>query len=204
MPDGHRACVVVHEGDGDRRTHACGCRILDGAPVNAVVGGLDELGDRGLALKGTLALCDCGRCEPGRDLAGLGATHAVGDREQRRIAHVRVFVAEPPPTGVGDARDVSDPHDSTRSWVSPMRIKSPGPASLADVTGAPLTNVPFVEPRSSTQAPPSAGVICACRLDTYSSSSKRKVEPGPRPIVVASRSVRRRPADNVGLEMTES
>ena len=34
-----------------------------------------------------------GRGEPRRDLAGLRAAHAVGDREQRRLADVRVLVA---------------------------------------------------------------------------------------------------------------
>ena len=64
---------------------------------------------------------------------------------------------------------------ATWSSVSPMRTTSPARRSRAPFRRAPLTNVPFVEPRSSTQTPSGRGSMRACRAEANSS----RVEPDP-------------------------
>ena len=166
MSDGDRAGVAVEKGHSHGRPHSGGGRILDRAAVDAFVRRLDELRDGVLTVDAALALGQRGRGEVGRELSRLRAAHAVRHGEQRWVADCSVFVAQPPPAGVGARRDATDPHDSTRSWVSPIRIRSPVWRSRGLVTWAPFTNEPFVEPRSSNQTPVSAGVIRAWRLET--------------------------------------
>ena len=73
------------------------------AGVDLRVGVLDERGERSSAAAepsgrpGSNAATAISR----RDLAGLGAAHAVGDREQRRADEVGVLVALPLAAGVG-------------------------------------------------------------------------------------------------------
>ena len=51
------------------------------------------------------------------DLAGLRAAHAVGDREQRRLADVRVLVAA---AACGRGRSLAALADAERSWLEPQ------------------------------------------------------------------------------------
>jgi len=60
-------------------------------------------------------------------------------------------------------------------------MTSPGCRSRALVTRAPFTNVPFVEPASSTQRPSVRLSIVAWRLETVVSASRRMVLSTARP-----------------------
>ena len=78
----------------------------------------------------------------------------------------------------------------------------PGWSSRALVTRAPLTNVPFVEPESSTQIPSVRLSRTAWRFETVVSASSRIAFSAPRPtrvVVVSSNSV---PGSSAGLERT--
>ena len=88
------------------------------------------------------------------DLAGARAAHAVGDREERRLEDVRVLVVVPLAARVGADLLLADlrvtAHGSNLRSVSPTRTTSPGASRRSRVRRMPLTNVPFVEPMSST------------------------------------------------------
>jgi len=94
--------VAVEQRDGHRRAHARGGRVRAGALVHASVGLLDQPGDILFPGRFPFRMLNGGRREVRSDLAGLRTAHAVGDREQRRVADVRVLVPPPPPAGVGD------------------------------------------------------------------------------------------------------
>ena len=71
--------------------------------------------------------------------------------------------------------DAAEPHASTLRSVWPTRTTSPLASRRGVVTRAPLTNVPFVEPRSSTQTPSRRGSKRACRAEANSSPSSGTV-----------------------------
>ena len=62
---------------------------------------------------------------------------------------------------VGDGCRAADPHACTCSSVAPILMTSPTFATRPFFSFEPLTNVPFVEPRSSTHAPFGRGSIRA-------------------------------------------
>ena len=91
------------------------------------------------------------------DLARLGAAHAVGDREQRRVADEGVLVAAPLAAGVGLAVALrrsrlraSSVTARTAGQSRRSARRRRGPTAARAVRRMPLTNVPFVEPASST------------------------------------------------------
>ena len=120
------------------------------------------------------AVLQRGRSDAGRDLARPRAAHAVRDREERRLEDERVLVAHPASRPVSvTRRRAADPHACTCSSVAPILITSPTFASSALFSFEPFTNVPFVEPRSSTHAPLGRGSMRACVADANSSRSSR-------------------------------
>ncbi len=137
----HDHAAVLDPGDGHRRPHAGGGRILVRAFVDAEVRGLDQLDDvRGAAGTGAAGVLEqrVGGDRRG-DFPGLRAAHAVGDREERRLADERVLVvpALPARVRVGEARD--QPHRSNLRSVSPMRTRSPGARRRSRVSRTPFT-----------------------------------------------------------------
>ena len=70
------------------------------------------------------------------------------------------------------------------------------------MTRAPLTNVPFVEPTSSTQRPSGRGSSSAWRVETKSSPSSRIAFSPPRPRRVGTFSSTVRPDCSAGLSST--
>ena len=116
-----------------------------------------QLRERLLAERGREPLLERGRGETRGDLACLGAADTVGDREERRVADERVLVLGTPATRVGERAGAARSHASTLRSVCPIRTTSPAVRSRAVVTRAPLTNVPLVEPTSSTQRPSGRG-----------------------------------------------
>ena len=68
-------------------------------PLFAIADGMG--GAQAGELASSLAAANCAGCEVRGELAGLGAAHAVGDREQRRLDDVFVFVSAPLLTSVG-------------------------------------------------------------------------------------------------------
>src|SRR5207344_1175970 len=93
------------------------------------------------------------------------AAHPVRDGEQRWLEDVCILVAEAPAAGIREPGRAADPHGCTCSSVSPTRIRSPTRASWARSSFLPFTNVPFVDPRSLTNAPSGRGSMRACRPD---------------------------------------
>src|SRR5947207_1481054 len=127
----------MEERDRHRRAHAGGALVVDRPLVDATVRLLDQLGDAPLAVPVVVALAALLQCrggERGGDLAGLRPAHPVGDREQRRVADVRVFVAAPLPPGVRLPYTLTDLHVSNRRSVSPMRTTSPGTSRRSRLT----------------------------------------------------------------------
>ncbi len=155
------ACALDERG-GDRRPHPGGGRIGVGALVDAAVRLLDQRDDALLAAdRAGVGVLERRRSEPRRDLARLGAAHAVGDREERRGDDERVLVAPPLVAGVRLAADGADAHSSNLSSVSPTRTTSPRSSLRGRSIRAPFTYVPFVEP---TSLDPDA---VAARLDPH-------------------------------------
>src|SRR5436305_10099417 len=115
--------VALDERDGHRRPHS-GCRrVLARALIDAPVRLLDQLRDAALAAAGgAFVLAHGAGGEARRELAGLRAAHAVGDRKERRRDDVLVLVS---PALLAGVRAVADLHDSTQvsylSSVSPLR-----------------------------------------------------------------------------------
>src|SRR5262249_12799482 len=117
---------------------------------------LDQVDDPLLAAGRGAALLQRGGSKPRRDLAGLGAAHPVGNREERRLADVRVLVVTTLAPGVRDRAGAAD-HWSTLRSVSPDRPASPIVSRRGRSRRPPFRNVPFVEPRSCTQTPSCRG-----------------------------------------------
>jgi len=99
------------------------------------------------------------------DLAGACAAHPVRDREERRAQDERVLVLTALPSRVGRRRGLAELHGSNLRSVSPTRTTSPAASRRSRVTRMPFTNVPFVEPMSSTQIPSRRGSIRAWRVE---------------------------------------
>src|SRR6185503_13629355 len=128
-----RDAAVLDERDRHRRAHAGGGGVLRLALVDPPVGLLNQVVDPLLAARQLAGLVAQRRgCQARGELARLGAAHAVGDSEQRRLADVGVLVVPPPPAGVRDAGRLAEPgHASYLSSVSPTRTMSPGVSRLA-------------------------------------------------------------------------
>ena len=176
--------VRLDERDRHRRPHAARRRVVRRALVHAAVRLLDELDDAILAAALRLRLVQRAGGERRGDLAGPRAAHAVGDREQRRPHDERVLVLPALPSGVGRDGVAPELHVSNLRSVSPMRTTSPGASRRSRVSRMPFTNVPFVEPMSSTQIPSRRGSMRAWRVDAYSSSGSGMSFVRPRPNVI--------------------
>ena len=105
-----RQLALAQPGGRQRRAHSG--QLLVGArqPVHALVGLGDEarealLGGARPVGQAVVKGLDRG---PRRDLAGLSATHAVGDDEQGRRCEGRVLVAAPLTAGVGTLEVIGD------------------------------------------------------------------------------------------------
>src|SRR5207302_1791299 len=103
-----RDAIVLGERNGDRRTHARGVRIGARPVVDATVRLLDQVEDPILPAAADRALAEGRSCEARRDLTRLRAAHAVRNREERRLANVRVLIAPSLAPGVGDDGDAAD------------------------------------------------------------------------------------------------
>ena len=121
-----RAGRLVDEECREGRSHACGVRIDRRAFVDPPVGLGDECHEYLFALAPQPTLSERGRGQPRRDLTRLCSADAVGDGEERWLAHVRVLVVEPAATRIRERRSATDPHASTRNSVSPIFTRSPG------------------------------------------------------------------------------
>src|SRR6266545_8295832 len=179
--------VVLDERDRDRRPHARGVGIAARAVVDPAVRLLDQVGDAPLTPGVGTALLQRGGGEPRGDLAGLRAAHAVGDREQGRLDDVRVLVVPACAARIRDGGDSPD-HLSYLRSVSPTRTMSPSVSRRGCSRRAPLRYVPFVDPRSCTQAPSCRGSNRACRADAYSSAPIAMSFCPPRPLVSCAES----------------
>ena len=151
VPDRDLPVGLEHR-DRHRRAHPRRRRVGGGALVDAQVRGLDQRDDALLAGRARIevGLGDRGRRELGGDLAGLRAAHPVGDREHRRRGDEVVLVVPPLAPDIRLRRRARDSHRSNLRSVSPIRTTSPGTRRRSRSSRMPLTNVPFVEPMSST------------------------------------------------------
>src|SRR3712207_3652297 len=102
----------------------------------------------------------------------LEAADAVGDREERLVAalahqeHVLVVGADLPCVGCTEGfQEQHSPraYSSYRKVVEPTRTVSPCLRGVAPTVLRPLTNVPLVDPRSSTYSRPPWRVSWAWR-----------------------------------------
>src|SRR5205823_343263 len=107
----------------------------------------------------------------------------VGDREQRGAADVRILVVPALAPRIGARVALSELHGSNLRSVSPIRTTSPATSRRSRVSRIPLTNVPFVEPMSSTQIPSRRGSKRAWRVEAYSSPEIGTSLFAPRPTV---------------------
>src|SRR5512132_1400683 len=105
MPKGD--LPVLDECDGHRRPHAGGARVAVRAVVHAPIGLLDQGDNPLLSPFVRTALLQRRSREPRRYLAGLRASHPVGDREERGLDDVGVLVATALATGIGDRTDAT-------------------------------------------------------------------------------------------------
>src|SRR6185503_8213153 len=146
-----------------------------------------QVGDPLLAAGVGPAFLERGRREPRGDLAGLGASHPVSDREQGRLDDVGILVVPARAPRIGDGGDAAD-HVSYLRSVSPTRTMSPSESRRGRSSRAPLRYVPLVDPRSCTQMPSCRGSKRACRADAYSSVRIGMSFWPPRPIVSCAES----------------
>ena len=103
-----------------------------------------------------------------RDVARSGAAHAVGEHQQVRARVAGVLVVLTQQAHVGAGRVVEgDDHRYRRSsmTVCPTRIGVPIGTWTGPWTCELPSQVPLVEPRSSTYQTPSEGKIRACRVE---------------------------------------
>jgi len=125
MADDQR--VAADEGGRDRRPHPGDLRVVGCALVDAPVRLLDDRRQPLLRLElvRPVELAE-GRCGESRgDFAGLRASHAVRDREERWLDDERILVPPPFAARVGEAGAVQDLHRSNLSSVSPIWTRSP-------------------------------------------------------------------------------
>ena len=154
-----RDLVVAQHRRRQRGPHAGSGGVLLGELVDLAVrllGDLLQLPLRGGVVVARAALEGAGG-DPGGDLAGLRAAHAVGHGEQRRPGEVGVLVGVPLAPGVGLVcllGDVQHQDTSKRNSVSPIRITSPGVSSASPCSSRELRSVPLVEFMSSTKYAP--------------------------------------------------
>src|SRR5581483_6414053 len=89
------------------------------------------------------------------NFAGLVSTDAVGDRDEWEVGEERVLVLIADASWVGQRRN-SEVHYARASRTDrPTATVSPGRRMTGRVNGRSFTNVPLVEPRSSTYHSPS-------------------------------------------------
>ena len=144
----------VDDRGGDRRPHPGQGGVVVRELVDLPVRGLDRRPQERLrAPVGEVAVEGVGR-GPRGDLAGLGATHPVGDDEDRRPDEERVLVGAPLAAGVGSECLVVDPEHqrhpaSNLKAVSPILTTSPSIICASPVRLASLRRVPLVEFMSS-------------------------------------------------------
>src|SRR6185503_377769 len=172
--------LFVDGGGRQRRAHAGDLAVRDRTFEDGAVGGADHLGKR--CLSAAEQLLDGVQCEARGDGAAARASHAVGDGVERRLDQVRVLVA------FADASDVrsdadDDPHRRSSNTVVPTRILSPGCTMAGAASFWSFTNVPFVEPKSSTYHVPFLPKMRACCDEAYVSSISSS-HSGARPIVM--------------------
>ena len=134
-----RHAPVLDESDGHGRAHP-GSRGVLGLPlVDAAVRLLDQLVDALLAsAAGLLRVLQRGCGQAGCELAGLGAAHAVGHREERRLDDEGVLVVPALAPRVCQHRDVDRLHVSYRNSVSPTRTTSPAVSRFGRVSRIPF------------------------------------------------------------------
>src|SRR3990172_2016279 len=143
------------------------------------------------------------------DLTTGVAPHAVGDGDDHRFVGaprtgggkhgVFVVVADQPGIGGGGPLE---PH-RTSMMVPPMRTVSPAVRGVRCAIRSPLTNVPLVEPMSSTQSLPSVLSNLACRSDAKP-SSRAKSAVSPLPATRVRRTSIVRPAGASGAMITSA
>src|SRR6266508_689380 len=198
-----RDAAPVDDGDRHRRAHPGDVRVLGGALVDALVRRLDQRDDAFLAASAGLARLHRCRGQSGCDLTGARPAHAVRHREQRRLDNVGVLVMAPLAPRMRRTGVARDSHCSNLRSVSPIRTTSPGVSLRGRSIRVPLTNVPFVEPMSSTQTPSRRGSMRACLADTNSSSCSSMSFGEPRPTVSgAESSWNSSPSSSAGLLST--
>ncbi len=93
----------------------------------------------------------CRHRRGGRDLSGGVASHAVGDCIEARRDQQLVLVVRADKADVGRRPHDQFGHLRSSSTVRPTCRRSPLRSGAGPVSLRPLTSVPFVEPRSSTQ-----------------------------------------------------
>ncbi len=89
---------------------------------------------------------------PGRHLSAHVTTHAVGDRIEIRSLEGQILIHGADPPHMGGGPRPQHCQRETSKTVEPIWSRSPLPRRTAWVILSELTNVPFVEPRSSTQS----------------------------------------------------
>jgi hypothetical protein len=97
---------VLEQGDGNRRPHPRGVRVLTRTLVDLPVRLLDERNDTVLAAP-VDGLAERRGRDARRDLAAASTAHAVGDGEDRRVADPGVLVAAALPPRMGEPRAAS-------------------------------------------------------------------------------------------------
>ena len=102
----------IHERDRQRGAHAGGLAVRARALVDAAVGLLHEAVDAVLGAAGPAVLTQGVRGQPRGDLAGLGAAHAVGDGEERRLDDEGVLVVPALAAGVREHGEPRNGHGS--------------------------------------------------------------------------------------------
>src|SRR2546426_7143790 len=97
--------------------------------------------------------------------------HPVGHRDQAHaiVDEEVVLVALPDPPDVGDTPgdEVDRAHRTTSATVWPNCTRSPRRSRVTSPICLPFTNVPLVEPRSSTKLSPLRWKRRACSWETY-------------------------------------
>ncbi len=137
---------------GERCPHAAEVRV-----------GLALLPDRGVGLHEGLAQPLDARCplerlverlhgDPRRHLTADVTTHAVRDRVEVGALERQVLVHRADPADVGGRARPQNGQRETSKTVEPIWSRSPLPNRAACLICSELTNVPLVEPRSSTQS----------------------------------------------------
>ena len=165
MADRDRAGRLVDQEGRDDRSHAGGRRIVEGVTVDPVVRFAQQLGERRLT-------CASGRRSSSAAAASREAispacappTPSATAKRGGSQTNVSSFCGRLRPVSVSAlARPVLTPAPADRSGrCGRCRPRS---SSRAVVTRAPLTNVPFVDPTSSTQRPSGRGSSIACRVE---------------------------------------